>query len=283
MPPMQTYNPIVIGFVEGKGAVHIHLQAARDAYGQLPSDYGLLPGAEGRRVRKALNLPVGLALMDLLREDEDLPEIMGKFFERWGRDFDADFQVRIDRFQHLSDPWTLRQVVEENREILAGYLDVDVRDYLDTRGLIPRSTLRAIPADRLLPKAREILSKRRRNPAHAAEAEQIAQAVAFLDAKTLLGQIVRVLGEEVSRWAKDRLMNHVDEVARLFRDLSTGWPACGAKTWRSSLRRATPRSSPWARRSGTARPTSCSGRSIETSRTSTGPSSAGSSIETTRS
>jgi hypothetical protein len=225
---MQTYNPIVIGFVEGKGAVHIHLQAARDAYGQLPSDYGLLPGAEGRRVRKALNLPVGLALMDLLREDEDLPEIMGKFFERWGRDFDADFQVRIDRFQHLSDPWTLRQVVEENREILAGYLDVDVRDYLDTRGLIPRSTLRAIPADRLLPKAREILSKRRRNPAHAAEAEQIAQAVAFLDAKTLLGQIVRVLGEEVSRWAKDRLMNHVDEVARLFRDLSMHIPLAGA-------------------------------------------------------
>lgn len=225
---MQTYNPIVIGFVEGKGAVHIHLQAARDAYGQLPSEYGLLPGAEGRRARKALNLPVGLALMDQLREGKDLPEIMGKFFERWGRDFDADFQVRIDRFQHLSDPWSLRQVVEENHTILAEYLEVDARDYLDARGLVPRSTLRAIPTDRLLPKAMEILSKKRRNPAHAAEAGRIAQAVAFLEVKMLLGQVARMLGGEVSRWGKDRLAIHADEIARLFGDLSRHLPLAGA-------------------------------------------------------
>jgi len=229
MPPLQTYNPIVIGFVEGKGVVHVPLQAARDAHGQLPSDYGLLPGAEGRRARKALNLPVGLALMDLLRQGKDLPEIMGKFFERWGRDFDSDFQVRIDRFQRLSDPWTLRQVVEENREILAEHLEVDVREYLHARGLIPLSTLRSIPTDRLLPKAREILSKRRRNPAHAAEEGQIAQAVALLEAKMLLGEVARMLGgREVSRWGKDRLMAHADEVARLFRDLSVHLPLAGA-------------------------------------------------------
>lgn len=228
MPPLQTYNPIVVGFVEGKGAVHLPLQGARDAYGQLPSDYGLLPGAEGRRARKALNLPVGLALMDLLREGKDLPEIMGKFYERWGRDFHADFQVRIEGFQRLSDPWTLRQVVEENRQILVEHLEVDVREYLHARGLVPRSTLRSIPTDRLLPKAKEILSKRRRNPAHAAEEEQIAQAVALLDAKMLLDEIAHVLGGEISRWGKDRLMIHADEVARLFRDLSRHLPLAGA-------------------------------------------------------
>lgn len=229
MPPLQTYNPIVIGFVEGKGPVHLPLQAARDAYGQLPSDYGLLPGAAGRRARKALNLPVGLALMDLLREGKDLPEIMGKFYERWGRDFHADFQVRIDGFQRLSNPWALRQVVEENRQILAELLDVDVREYLHARGLVPRSTLRSIPTDRLLPKAKEILSKRRRNPAHTAEEERIAQAVALLDAKVLLGEVSRVLGGEISRWGKDRLMIHADEVARLFRDLSRHLPLAGAE------------------------------------------------------
>ena len=228
MPPLQTYNPIVIGFVEGKGPVHIPLQAARDAHGQLPSDYGLLPEAEGRRARKALNLPVGLALMDLLREGKDLPEIVGRFFERWGRDYDADFQVRIDRFRRLSDPWTLRQVVEENREILAEHLDLDVRDYLHARGLIPRSTLQSIPTDRLLPKAREILLKRRRNPAHAAEAEEIARAVGLLDTKMLLGTLVRVLGGELSRWGKDRLLIHADEVAGLFRDLAMHLPLAGA-------------------------------------------------------
>jgi hypothetical protein len=228
MPLSQSYNPIVVGFVEGKGAVHLPLQAARDAYGQLPSDYGLLSGAQGRRARKALNLPIGLALMDLLREGKDLPEIMGKFYERWGRDFLADFQVRIDGFQSLSDPWTLRQVVEENHQILAEHLEVDVREYLHARGLVPRSTLRSIPTDRLLPKAKEILSKRRRNPAHASEEEQIAQAAALLDAKVLLGEVVRVLGGEISRWGKDRLMIHADEVARLFRDLSRYLPLAGA-------------------------------------------------------
>ena len=87
MPPLQSYNPIVIGFVEGKGAVHIPLQDAQDEYGQLPSNYGLLPGAEGRRAHKALNLPVGLAIMDLFREGKNLPEIVRKFYERWGLDY----------------------------------------------------------------------------------------------------------------------------------------------------------------------------------------------------
>jgi hypothetical protein len=95
--------------------------------------------------------------------------------------------------------------VEENGEILAEHLELDVRDYLHARGLIPLSTLRSIPTDRLLPKAREILSKRRRNPAHAAEEGQIAQAVALLDAKMLLGLISRMVGGEVSL-GKDRLL-----------------------------------------------------------------------------
>jgi len=141
-----------------------------------PSDYGLLPEAEGRGPQGAESSgrpgPHGP-----VAGGQGSAGDRGRFFERWGRDYDADFQVRIDRFQRLSDPWTLRQVVEENREILAELLDLDVRDYLHARGLIPRSTLQSIPTDSLLPKAREILFKRRRNPAHAAEAEEIAQAV----------------------------------------------------------------------------------------------------------
>jgi len=86
-------------------------------------------------------------------------------------------------------------------------------DYLHARGLIPRSTLQSIPTDRLLPKAREILLKRRRNPAHAAEAEEIARAVGLLDTKMLLGTLVRVLGGELSRWGRTGLFDHADEVA----------------------------------------------------------------------
>ena len=194
MPPLQSYNPIVIGFVEGKGAVHIPLQAAQDEYGQLPSNYGLLPGAEGRRVRKALNLPVGLAIMDLFREGKNLPEIVRKFYERWGLDYQAVFRVHIDRFHRFNDSWALGQVIEENHALLAEYLAFDVSAYLLARGLVSRPTLRSIPADRLLTKAKEILGKRRRNPAHAGEQERIEEALTFLDAKELLGKLAHLLG-----------------------------------------------------------------------------------------
>ena len=146
MPTLQSYNPIVIGFVEGKGPVHIPLLAARDEYGQLPSQFGLLPGAEGRQARKALNLPIGLAIMDLLREGKNLPEIVMKFYERWGRDFQADFQVDIERFHRFNDPWTLGRVVEQNSQILAECLGLDLSDYLRARGLVPQARLRSISA-----------------------------------------------------------------------------------------------------------------------------------------
>jgi hypothetical protein len=228
MPPLQSYNPIVIGFVEGKGALHVPLQAARDDYGQLPSNYGLLPGAEGRRARKALNLPVGLAIMDLLREGKNLPEIVSTFYERWGRDFHADFQVHIERLHRFNDPWTLWRVVEDNSEILAECLALDVPEYLSAHGLVARATLRSIPAEGLLSKAKGILAKKRRNPAHAGEQEQIEKALTLLDAKEHLGELSRVLGGEVSRWGRDRLTPHADEIARILWGLSQHLPLAGA-------------------------------------------------------
>jgi len=226
--PLQSYNPIVIGFVEGKGAVHIPLQAAREEYGQLPSNYGLLPDAEGRRARKALNLPAGLAIMELLRQGKHLPEMVRKFYERWGRDFQADFQVHIERFHRFNDPWTLSRVVEENRAMLAERLELNVPEYLHAHGLVRRSTLRSIPADQLLSKAREILAKKRRNPAHAGEHERIEAALTLLDAKEFLGKLSSTLGSEVSRWGKDRLTPHADEVAWIFWKLSRHLPLSGA-------------------------------------------------------
>jgi hypothetical protein len=227
MPPLQSYNPIVIGFVEGKGAVHIPLQAAQDEYGQLPSDYGLLPGAEGRRARRALNLPLGLAIMDLLRRGKNLSETVMKFSERWGRDFAADFRVRMEPFHRLNDAWTLRQVVEENSAILTECLERNVPEYLNAHEFVSRSTLRSIPTDRLLSKAKEILEKKRRNPAHAATRERIEEAIALLDARELLGELSRVLGGEVGRWGKDRLAVHADEIALIFWKLSRHLPLAG--------------------------------------------------------
>ena len=227
MPPLQSYNPIVIGFVEGRGAVHLPLQAARAAYGQLPSDYGLLPG-QGRRASKALNLPVGLAIVDLLRESRQLPDMLAKFYVRWGRDYQADFRVQMERFYRLNDLWTLRQVLDANGEVLADCLGLDVPAYLQQQQLIPRQVLRSIPQACLVSKAIEMLARKQRNPAHQREEESLAQALARLRAHQVVSKLVALLGETVSRWDKDRVAFHADEIAASLSELAGFLPLGGA-------------------------------------------------------
>jgi hypothetical protein len=105
-----------IGFVEGKGYVDIPLQTARDEYGQLPSEYGLLRRRPTRRLRKTLNLSLGLSVIKLLQQGKNLPEMIARFYEHWGRDFCADFGVDMGPFHSLNDPSVLKRVVEENAE-----------------------------------------------------------------------------------------------------------------------------------------------------------------------
>jgi hypothetical protein len=227
MPPQQSYNPIVIGFVEGKGAVQLPLRSAQDDYGQLPSDYGLLPGADRRKVRRTLNLPLGLAIIDLLKSDARLHETMLRFHERWGRNFQADFGLRIEGLHRLNDPWELGRIVEENRQTLAEHLEVEVPAYLEAHGLVARSTLRSIPPAHLLDKARDILARKRRNPAHDGERERLDRALVLLDAKDRLGALTRLLGGDVARWGKERLTVHADPVAQALWDLSRHLPLRG--------------------------------------------------------
>jgi hypothetical protein len=228
MPSLQSYNPIVIGFIEGKGTIHVPLRVAQDDYGQLPSDYGLLPGAERRRGRKTLNLPVGLAIIDLLRDGTKLQEIQLKFYERWGRDFRADFRVEIGPFQRRNDPWDVWQVVNENRAILAECSEAEPVEYLRAAGLVPLSTLRSIPPAQLLGKAKEILARKRRHAAREGERERIEQALAFLHAKELLGELSIFLGRDVRRWGKDRLGSYADPAARILSALSQHLPMVSA-------------------------------------------------------
>jgi len=228
MPSLQSYNPIVIGFIEGKGTIHVPLRVAQDDYGQLPSEYGLLPGAARRRGRKTLNLPMGLAIIDLLRDGEKLQETRLKFYDRWGRDFRADFRVEIGFFHRRNDPWDLWQVVDKNRATLAECMEADPVEYLHAGGLVPLSTLRSIPSAQLLEKAKEILARRRRHPAHESERERIDQALAFLQAQGLLGELAVFLGRDVRRWGKDRLASYADPAAQLLWELSRHLPMVNA-------------------------------------------------------
>ena len=65
------YNPQVLGFDPLKGPVEISLQAAKNIYGKLPSDYQVLSSRRRdnthdleRSPTKALNLRLGIYLQD---------------------------------------------------------------------------------------------------------------------------------------------------------------------------------------------------------------------------
>jgi hypothetical protein len=229
MPSMQSYNPIIIGFVEGKGYVNIPLETAREDYGQFPSEFGLLPTVEGRRIRKTLNLSLGLSLIKLLEERATLNDTIAKFFERWGRDFQSDFKVVLEPFHRCNDPATLKRVIAANSQTLATCLELEIAEYLREHALVGRSTLRSIPPDALLGKAKAILGKKRRNPAHAAEQDLLDQALALVHAKELLAHIQGVTGGDITRFGTPRLALHADQLASLLWRLSRHVPLTGVE------------------------------------------------------
>ena len=234
MPPIHRgeYNPIIIGFVEGEGYVNIPLQTARDEYGQLPSEFGLVPNAGGRRVRKTLNLSLGLSIIKHLREGKGLKETIARFYERWGRDLRADFDVEIEPFLGVNDPSVLKRIIDENGAALEQSLRTDVVEYLGGRGLVPLSTLHSIPAQDLLAKARTILEKKTRNPAHTAELNALERGLGLVCAKQLLGELCDLTGGDITQFGKARLAVHADEIARALWRLSRHLPLCGAEELR---------------------------------------------------
>lgn len=227
MPLSQTYNPIIIGFVEGKGHVNIPLQTARDEYGQLPSEYGLMRRAPTRRMRKSLNLSLGLSVIKLLHQGKNLPEIIARFYERWGRDFRADFGVEMGPFYHLNDPSVLRRVVEENAAVWDETLRTDILDYLRKNELVPFSTLRSISPQELLQKARVILAKKRSNPAHRKDLAILDRGLALVQARELLEELVGLTGGDITRFSTARLAVHADGIARALWRVSQHLPLSG--------------------------------------------------------
>jgi len=227
MPSMQSYNPIIIGFVEGKGYVNLPLETAQEDYGQFPSEYGLLSGGEGRRIRKTLNLSLGLSLIKLLEARETLNDTVARFYERWGRDFQADFDIALEPFHRRNDPATLKRIISANGEALETCLELGIAEYLHEHALVPRSTLRSIPPQDLLAKAQRILAKKRRNPAHAADRDLLDQALALVQAKDLLVHMHGVTGGDIRHFGAPRLAMHADQIADLLWRLARHLPLTG--------------------------------------------------------
>jgi len=221
------YNPIIIGFVENEGYVEIPLQTAREEYGRLPSQYGLVPKAASRREGKTLNLSLGLAILKHFEEGRRLSETIAKFYERWGRDFRADFRVSLDGFLSRNDPSVLKRVVEENAGALVAHQRIDLREYLRVHQLISRPTLHSISSQDLLGKARTILTRKARNPAHQADRDALKEARVVIEAKQLLGELSALTGGDITTFGKPRLAAHADEIARILWGLSQWIPLVG--------------------------------------------------------
>ena len=221
------YNPIIIGFVENEGYVEIPLQTAREEYGKLPSQYGLVPKAAYRRERKTLNLSLGLAILRHFEDGRRLSETVGRFYERWGRDFRAEFRVNLDRFLSRNDPSVLKRVVEQNAGVLVERQRMDLREYLCAHQLISGSTLNSIASQDLLDKARTILTKKARNPAHQADRDALKEALVIIEVKELLGELATLTGGDITTFGKPRLAAHADEIARTLWGLSQWIPLVG--------------------------------------------------------
>lgn len=233
MPGMQVYNPTIIGFVEGKGFVSVPLQTAREEYGELPSEYGLVSRASGRRLRRSLNLPLGFALLALLRERGNLAETVSRFAEHWGRDFRSEFGLDMGPFHRMNDPSALKRLIHDYAGAWEACLGLDIPAYLHRQGLVPLATLRSIPPASLLGKSREILEKKQRNPAHRLEAERIRAALDLLQARQVLEGLRVLTGAEITRLAPARLTAHADEISRLLCRLPELAPLQGREGLRS--------------------------------------------------
>ncbi|MFB3818615.1 MAG: hypothetical protein ACE147_13210 [Candidatus Methylomirabilales bacterium] len=227
--PRGEYNPIVLGFVQDEGPVSVPLQVARERYGLFPSEFGLLSTGAHRRMRKTLNLSLGVAILAHLKAGGDLRETLARFYERWGRDFHADFRVRLEPLLRRNDPLRLKRVLEANQEALAGCRGMAVRDFLRAKGLIPPATLASIPDGDLLAKASGILAKRLRNPAHRGEREAIAGAQALVEARRRLDAVAALVRGDVLSLSPGRLAVHADEVSQLLWGLGAWLPLAGVE------------------------------------------------------
>ncbi len=209
------YNPIVLGFAESEGPVSVPLQAARERYGLFPSEYGLLREARHRRGRKTLNLSLGVGILTYLRQGRDLRSAIARFYDRWDRDFQADFGVRLEPFLHRNDPARIKRVIDDNAAALAETAAIDVREYLRERGLIAPSTLQSIADADLLSKAAAMLAKKARNPAHRDGQERILEGLARVEARRVLAALAALTGGDPLTFGVLRLAIHADEIAGL--------------------------------------------------------------------
>jgi len=157
------YNPYILGFVKDKGPVVIALKEARDLFGQLPSDYKIMPRKQGRQHKKGLNLAIGKIITERFRAGETgFKKMVFDFYQDWHRNYENEFNVRIEPFFNLNDPGLVRDILQKNELNFMEISDFDLRKHLSESGLIRKDILNSIQDKRLPEKAERILMKKQK-------------------------------------------------------------------------------------------------------------------------
>ncbi len=79
----------------------------------------------------------------------------------------------------------------------------------------------------MLIKTKTILTKKRRNPAHAAQQDLLDEALALVQAKEILAQAHKLTGGDIVHFGTPRLAMHADQIADLLWQLSRHVPLAG--------------------------------------------------------
>jgi len=215
------YNPNIIGFVSDIGPVVISLNAARKRYGELPSEYKLVPEKEGRLKKKGLNLALGKLVTEALKRKENtFKKIIYDFYQAWHRDYRKEFNINIQLFQNLNNPINLRHVLESNRGVLADAAGLELRSCLEEHNLIRKDILNSIKDIDLPEKSERILEKKIKNLQQGKKLELVRESLNIIRASRIIKRIKSRTSLDIIEIDHDILHVFTDEISREIINLS---------------------------------------------------------------
>jgi len=220
-PDNLEYNPNIIGFVSDIGPVTISLHAARKRYGELPSDYKLVPEKDGRLKKKGLNLALGKLVTETLKRKKSIfKKKICDFYNEWHRDYKKEFNVNIHPFENLNDPVHLRQVLECNRKALADASNLKLRPYLAEQKLIRKDILNSISDIDLPDKSERILERKIKSLCRGEKMEFAKNSLDIIRANRILDEMKSTTNLDVMKSDISVVQMFADEISREMINLS---------------------------------------------------------------
>lgn len=209
------YNPNIIGFVSDLGPVVIPLNTARKRYGELPSEYKLMPEKDGRLEKKGLNLALGKLVTEALNQKGNrFKQIVFDFYDDWHRDYGQEFHIDIRPFQNLNETDKLKAVLDQNRHVMAAPYELQLRPFLIEHSLVRRDILNSIK-DADLPTASErMLAKKIKHLPQGKKYERVRASLSLIRANRIINKIKQLTALDVMTLDDNILTVFADDISR---------------------------------------------------------------------